>query len=96
MDNETAQRGDAPQSDEIESDVSDAPCFADPFDQFDYWMEQFGNLADKAAKDGINVVVCLAMHDPINFNSHWDYVHRGYALANEALVDRVRRHFRLL
>jgi hypothetical protein len=95
-DNDIAQKGEPPANSETESEVSDAPCFADAQDQFDYWLEQFGALADKAAKDGINVVVCLGMHDPINHNAHWDYVHRGYALANQGLIERVREDFRYL
>lgn len=57
----------------------------------DYWIEQFGGMANQAAHDGLNVVVCLCDQDPINYMSHYEFLHRGSLVTNEGLLRRVLR-----
>jgi hypothetical protein len=64
-------------SEDISDEVSDAPCFATPEDQFQYWREQFLELVNKAHSDGVFAICALVMIDPIARSSEFDYVTNG-------------------
>ena len=91
----TTQRGDdEPQSDVVE-DLPEAPAFETAEEQFEYWMAQFRELADRAEHDGLCIVVCAAMDDPINKDAHWNYAHRGSTITNLSLLELVHEDFKL-
>lgn len=91
----TAQRGDdEPESVQAE-ESSNASAFETAEEQFDYWMEQFRQLADRAEHDGLCIVVCASMHDPINKEAHWNYAHRGSTITNLGLLELVHEDFKL-
>ena len=91
----TAQRGDNEPQDEIVDDALEAPVFETAQEQFEYWMEQFRQLADRAEHDGLCIVVCASMHDPINKEAHWNYAHRGSTITNLGLLELVHEDFKL-
>lgn len=95
MNNETRQRGEG-QDALPETEEPEAPCFETAEEQMDYWKEQFGEMADRAAHDGLNLVICLCIQDPINYMTHYEFVHRGSLVTNEGLLRRVLREVEAL
>lgn len=90
MNNLLAPPGETVENPAAEAIVSDAPAFATPAEQFEYWREQFRELSVLAQSDGVLIVVGLAMVDPIAYATEWNYCTNGDILSALGLLTKMR------